>query len=127
MSARGLYDPAFEHDVVRRRFRRAARRRAEPRDGRARASRRSRTSSTAAPPGPTPAPATARGSSSRCPTLLLRAAVSFELPAAGRYGVAVCFLPQEPGRRAELEPLLEEAVESEGHAVARLARRAGRA
>src|SRR5437870_3193130 len=49
------------------------------------------------------------------PDAFLRAAVSFELPTPGRYGVAVCFLPQEPARRAELERLLEEAVVSEGH------------
>jgi glutamate synthase (NADPH/NADH) large chain/glutamate synthase (ferredoxin) len=51
------------------------------------------------------------------PDAFLRAAVSFELPTPGRYGVAVCFLPQEPARRAELERLLEEAVVSEGHTV----------
>jgi glutamate synthase (NADPH/NADH) large chain/glutamate synthase (ferredoxin) len=51
------------------------------------------------------------------PDAFLRAAVSFELPTPGRYGVAVCFLPPEPARRAELERLLEEAVVSEGHTV----------
>ena len=36
MKAVGLYDPAYEHDAVRRRVRRPAGRRREPRDGRAR-------------------------------------------------------------------------------------------
>src|SRR6476661_1811063 len=51
------------------------------------------------------------------PDAFLRASVSFELPEVGRYGVAVCFLPREPERRAALERLLEGAVESEGHTV----------
>jgi glutamate synthase domain-containing protein 2/glutamate synthase domain-containing protein 1/glutamate synthase domain-containing protein 3 len=51
------------------------------------------------------------------PDEFLRGSVSFELPPQGRYGVAVCFLPHEPARRAELERLLEDAVESQRHTV----------
>src|SRR5215831_14560649 len=42
------------------------------------------------------------------PDEFLRGVVPFELPAQGRYGVCVCFLPQDPGRRGELEELLEQ-------------------
>src|SRR3954452_19002886 len=41
------------------------------------------------------------------PDELLRASVGFELPERGRYGVGVCFLPQDAARRAELEQLIE--------------------
>jgi len=51
------------------------------------------------------------------PDAFLRGVVPFELPEAGRYGVAVCFLPQESGRRAELERLLEQTVKAEGQRV----------
>ncbi len=48
------------------------------------------------------------------PDALLRAAVPFELPPAGSYGVAVVFFPTEEGRRAELERTWEAAVHGEG-------------
>jgi glutamate synthase domain-containing protein 2/glutamate synthase domain-containing protein 1/glutamate synthase domain-containing protein 3 len=48
------------------------------------------------------------------PDELLRAAVGFELPPAGRYGVMMCFLPQDDGARARLEALLEQTVRAEG-------------
>ena len=51
------------------------------------------------------------------PDELLRGVVEFELPAAGRYGVLMCFLPREQARRASLEGLLERAVVAEGHTV----------
>ena len=54
--------------LLRRRDRRAAERRPDPRDASSARSRRSRTSSTAARPAPTRAPATAPGSCSSCPT-----------------------------------------------------------
>ncbi len=49
------------------------------------------------------------------PDEFLRAEAGFELPEAGRYGVAVCFLP--PGNPAEAMRLLEERVEAEGQNV----------
>ena len=51
------------------------------------------------------------------PDAFLRAVAGFELPAAGRYGVAVCFLPQDAGHRRELEVLLERTVTAEGQVV----------
>ncbi len=48
------------------------------------------------------------------PDAFFRGVVSFELPASGRYGVAVCFLPQDRARRLELEALLEQTVAAEG-------------
>ncbi len=51
------------------------------------------------------------------PDAFFRGSVMFMLPPVGRYGVAVCFLPQDPARRAELERLLEETVAAEGQSV----------
>jgi len=51
------------------------------------------------------------------PDALLRDVVGFELPAPGRYGVAMCFLPTDPIAQAELAMLLERAVEDEGQIV----------
>src|ERR1700691_4504193 len=48
------------------------------------------------------------------PDELLRAVVDFELPAAGAYGVLMCFLPTDPAVRARLEELLERTVVAEG-------------
>src|SRR5215218_8930041 len=51
------------------------------------------------------------------PDAFFRDELRAELPAPGRYGVAVCFLPHEPERRAELEQLLEATVAAEGQIV----------
>jgi glutamate synthase domain-containing protein 2/glutamate synthase domain-containing protein 1/glutamate synthase domain-containing protein 3 len=51
------------------------------------------------------------------PDAFLRAHVPFQLPPAGQYGVAVCFLPQKRSLRAELEQIFEDAVRAEGLAV----------
>ncbi len=48
------------------------------------------------------------------PDAFFRAAVGDELPPPGRYGVAMCFLPVDPGRRRELEARLEAIVAEEG-------------
>ena len=48
------------------------------------------------------------------PDELFRAVAPFELPAAGAYGVLMCFLPAEDGPRARLEELLEDAVAQMG-------------
>ena len=45
------------------------------------------------------------------------AAAGVELPAAGRYGVGVCFLPTDAERRLEIEQLIEETVAAEGQRV----------
>ncbi len=75
-----------------------------------------RTSSTVARRAPTPTRATARASCSSFPTTSCAPHID-DLPAKGRYGVAVCFLPQDDERRAELEQLLTDAVEAEGQRV----------
>jgi glutamate synthase domain-containing protein 2/glutamate synthase domain-containing protein 1/glutamate synthase domain-containing protein 3 len=51
------------------------------------------------------------------PHAFLKGAVDFELPEPGRYGVGVCFLPQDPVLRAKLEALLELNVRVEGQHV----------
>ncbi|HTU84733.1 MAG TPA: glutamate synthase large subunit [Solirubrobacteraceae bacterium] len=52
------------------------------------------------------------------PDAFLRAAVAgVDLPAPGRYGVGVCYLPTEPERRAVLEQMIEETIEAEGQRV----------
>ena len=51
------------------------------------------------------------------PDAFLRAAVDFELPAPARYGVAMCFLPQDDADARRLERLLERTVEGEGQRV----------
>jgi glutamate synthase domain-containing protein 2/glutamate synthase domain-containing protein 1/glutamate synthase domain-containing protein 3 len=48
------------------------------------------------------------------PDELMRAVAGFELPAAGRYGVLMCFLPTDEGPRRRVEELLERTVEAEG-------------
>jgi glutamate synthase (NADPH) large chain len=51
------------------------------------------------------------------PDAFLRASTGLSLPPPGRYGVAVCFLPQLASRRRELERLFERAVVGEGQTV----------
>jgi glutamate synthase domain-containing protein 2/glutamate synthase domain-containing protein 1/glutamate synthase domain-containing protein 3 len=51
------------------------------------------------------------------PDELLRAAVDFELPPAGSYGVLMCFLPNDEQARARVQGLLERTVADEGQSV----------
>ena len=51
------------------------------------------------------------------PDEFLRAVVDFELPPAGGYGVAICFLPTDPTEQAELTALLERTVVEENQHV----------
>jgi glutamate synthase domain-containing protein 2/glutamate synthase domain-containing protein 1/glutamate synthase domain-containing protein 3 len=48
------------------------------------------------------------------PDAFLRAEAGFELPAPGRYGVAMCFLPPREERRPEAVRVLERAIEAQG-------------
>ena len=48
------------------------------------------------------------------PDELMRAVAPAELPAAGAYGVGVCFLPQDEARRTEFEDLISKTIEAEG-------------
>ncbi len=51
------------------------------------------------------------------PDELLRALAGFELPAAGAYGVLMCFLPTDPAARERVETLLGQTVKAEGQRV----------
>ncbi len=44
------------------------------------------------------------------PDRFVRGVIDFELPEPGHYAVAVCFLPTDDRRRAELEDLLVDAL-----------------
>jgi len=49
------------------------------------------------------------------PDAFMRGAVAgIELPAPGRYGVGVCYLPADPERRLAVEQLIEETIAAEG-------------
>jgi glutamate synthase domain-containing protein 2/glutamate synthase domain-containing protein 1/glutamate synthase domain-containing protein 3 len=48
------------------------------------------------------------------PDEFLRGVIGERLPAAGAYGVAMCFLPRDDERRAEFERLLHDVVVEEG-------------
>ncbi len=51
------------------------------------------------------------------PDAFLRAVAGFELPPLGRYGVASCFLPRDPARRAEATARIEATVHAEAQRV----------
>ncbi|MSW96607.1 MAG: glutamate synthase subunit alpha, partial [Actinobacteria bacterium] len=51
------------------------------------------------------------------PDEFLRAVCEFELPQLGRYGVGMCFLPQDEAQRAALVELVEETIRAEGQDV----------
>jgi len=51
------------------------------------------------------------------PDLFFQEATDFDLPPAGRYGVAMCFLPQDETKRTELKRLIAETAEGEGQKV----------
>src|SRR3569623_212349 len=57
------------------------------------------------------------GISLQIPDAIFRSPLGDRLPEPGRYGVAVCFLPQAERRRRELEELLTETVAAEGQRV----------
>ncbi len=48
------------------------------------------------------------------PDAFIRATAGVELPAPGRYGVGVCYLPPDPERRLVVERLIEETIAAEG-------------
>jgi glutamate synthase domain-containing protein 2/glutamate synthase domain-containing protein 1/glutamate synthase domain-containing protein 3 len=48
------------------------------------------------------------------PDAFVRAVSGAPLPPPGRYGVGVCYLPNDPERRRTLEQLIEEKIEGEG-------------
>src|SRR5690242_16830196 len=116
-SARGLYDPAYEHDACGVAF--VARL-----DG-TKSHETVRRAITAlenlehrGAAGADPDTGDGAGILLQMPDALFRGVVGPELPPAGRYGVAVCFFPREDEpERARFEWLLEETVAAEGQRV----------
>src|SRR4051794_14527361 len=114
MKAQGLYDPSFEHDACGVGF--VARLDGRPTHeaiGRALTILENLEHRGAA--GADAESGDGAGILCQLPDAFLRAVAGFELPAF--YGVAVCFLPRDAGRRVELEELLEQTVEAEGQHV----------
>ena len=115
-TAAGLYDPAFEHDACGVAF--VARLDREPTHdvvdrGLLAIEHLFHRGAT----GADPETGDGAGLLLGIPDALLRAAVPFELPPLGAYGVAVVFFPPEDARREELERTWEEAVHGEGQHV----------
>ena len=113
----GLYDPAFEHDSCGVAF--VARLNGEPsHETLERALRALANLEHRGAAGADPLTGDGAGMLLQLPDEFFRAVAGRELPPAGAYGVCVAFLPRgEEERRAELEHILETAVEEEGQRV----------
>jgi glutamate synthase domain-containing protein 2/glutamate synthase domain-containing protein 1/glutamate synthase domain-containing protein 3 len=111
--ADGLYDPRYEHDACGVAF--VARL-----DGRAthKVVRRAVTVvenlEHRGATGSDPTTGDGAGILMQMPDALLRDTVDFELPARGRYGVAMCFLPRHRVQRADVKQFIEAVVAAEG-------------
>src|SRR3989440_10481670 len=115
-TAAGLYDPAFEHDACGVAF--VARLQGDPtHDVVERGLMAIEHLFHRGATGADPDTGDGAGLLLCLPDALLRAAVAFELPAPGAYGVAVSFFPTDDGRREELERIWEAAGEAEGQRV----------
>ncbi len=116
MSVRGLYDPAYEHDACGVAF--VARL-----DGTAshetvrRAAVALENLEHRGAAGADALTGDGAGMLIQLPHRFLGDAFGHSLPAPGAYGIAMCFLPRDEARRAELEALLERTVEQEGQRV----------
>jgi glutamate synthase domain-containing protein 2/glutamate synthase domain-containing protein 1/glutamate synthase domain-containing protein 3 len=112
----GLYDPAFEHDACGVGF--VARLGREPEhDVVRRALVVLENMEHRGAEGADPETGDGAGILLQIPDEFLRESLSFELPPAGQYGVAMCFLPYESKQRIWLERRLEEVVAAEGLTV----------
>ena len=112
----GLYDPEYEHDACGVAF--VARLDGEPsHETVRRAITALENLEHRGAAGADPNTGDGAGMLLQMPDDLMRGLFGAALPPAGQYGVAVCFLPQEEDRRAELERLLTETVEAEGQRV----------
>jgi glutamate synthase domain-containing protein 2/glutamate synthase domain-containing protein 1/glutamate synthase domain-containing protein 3 len=113
----GLYDPAFEHDACGVAF--VARLNGAPsHETIERAVRALENLEHRGATGADPLTGDGAGMLLQLPDEFFRAVIDEELPPAGAYGVAVCFLPADDAeRRAELEQLLVATVEGEGQRV----------
>jgi glutamate synthase domain-containing protein 2/glutamate synthase domain-containing protein 1/glutamate synthase domain-containing protein 3 len=114
----GLYDPAYEHDACGVAF--VARLSGDPsHETVQRAITALENLEHRGAAGADPNTGDGAGILMQLPDEFLRGVIGEDLPPAGRYGVAVCFLPQEEERRRELEQLLTDTVEAEGQTVVR--------
>jgi glutamate synthase domain-containing protein 2/glutamate synthase domain-containing protein 1/glutamate synthase domain-containing protein 3 len=112
----GLYDPGYEHDACGVAF--VARLSGEPsHETVQRAITALENLEHRGAAGADPNTGDGAGMLLQLPDELLRGVIRPELPPAGQYGVAVCFLPQDAERRAALEQLLTDAVEAEGQRI----------
>ena len=114
MKASGLYDPRFEHDACGVGF--VARLDGRPtHEAITRALTVLENLEHRGAAGADAESGDGAGILTQLPDPFLRAVAGFELPRL--YGVAVCFLPRDAARRAELERLLEQTTAAEGQAV----------
>jgi glutamate synthase domain-containing protein 2/glutamate synthase domain-containing protein 1/glutamate synthase domain-containing protein 3 len=114
--AAGLYDPRFEHDacgvgMVARLDNRPSH------EVVAQAIRALENLEHRGASGADPTTGDGAGILMQMPDELLRASCDFELPAAGRYGVLMCFLPREDAARARLVEQMERTVREEDQRV----------
>jgi glutamate synthase domain-containing protein 2/glutamate synthase domain-containing protein 1/glutamate synthase domain-containing protein 3 len=115
-TAVGLYDPRFEHDacgvgMVARLDNQATH------EVLARAIEALKNLEHRGASGADPSTGDGAGILMQMPHELFREVVDFELPAAGRYGVLMCFLPTDRDARQGLEQMLEQIVIAEGQRV----------
>jgi glutamate synthase (NADPH/NADH) large chain/glutamate synthase (ferredoxin) len=111
MNASGLYDPRFEHDACGVGF--VARLDAHPtHEAITRALTVLENLEHRGAAGADAESGDGAGILTQLPDAFLRAVAGVELPSL--YGVAVCFLPRDAARRAELERLLEQTTAAEG-------------
>src|SRR3954468_24299504 len=111
----GLYDPQYEHDACGVAF--VARLNGEPsHETVQRAVMALENLEHRGAAGADPNTGDGAGILLQMPDELMRSLID-GLPAAGGYGVCVCFLPQDEQRRAELQALLERTVAEEGQRV----------
>ena len=111
MNASGLYDPRFEHDACGVGF--VARLDAHPtHEAISRALTVLENLEHRGAAGADAESGDGAGILTQLPDAFLRAVAGVELPSL--YGVAVCFLPRDAARRAELEGLLEQTTAAEG-------------
>ncbi len=112
----GLYDPQYEHDACGVAF--VARLSGEPsHETVRRAITALENLEHRGAAGADPNTGDGAGMLMQLPDELMRGVLDVELPPAGQYGVAVCFLPQDDERRLEFEQLLTDTVEAEGQRV----------